>query len=327
MSILRNMASMLSATTGTGTLTLTTAASGFITFDNAGVPHGGVTVTYLIVDGTSREVGRGVYTFSGLTLTRVSVLASTNGGAKISCSGAQIVSITDAAEDHLWIDEAQVPALTAAQRGQLFANMGGTLYGGMLTPPVLANFTQIGSGMTCTQNSNANSVSISSPTTNGTDSFRGISIAAPATPYRVQTLIKPQMINVSGSFTSCQIGFYDGTKLHTLVLEANNANPLLKIYKYNSVSSFNASEGTNIAIGTVPDTIWFAVADDGTTVYFEYSYDGVNWVQRFSVSRASGFLGSSGYTNVCIGVNPDFNATTFTIGLVLFSYSVVAAAP
>ena len=131
MAFLRNLAAMLSATTGTGPLTLGTAVAGFLTYDQAGYPRASAKQgTFLIVDGTARELVRGVYTFSGLTLTRDTVLASTNGGAKISCSGSQKVLIVDAAEDHLWLDEAQVPALTAAQQAQLFANIGGALWGG-----------------------------------------------------------------------------------------------------------------------------------------------------------------------------------------------------
>ena len=95
-----NIAKMYSTTTGDGTLTLTTAVPLCNTFANAGVVDG-ETVTYVITDPgiSGREVGRGVYTSSGTTLTRATVLSSTNGGSKISCSGRQTVAITLAAED------------------------------------------------------------------------------------------------------------------------------------------------------------------------------------------------------------------------------------
>lgn len=93
-----NIAKMTSATTGTGTLTLGTALSGFNTFALAGVVDG-ERVTYTIRDGSSSEVGRGTYTASGTTLSRDTVLSSTNGGSKISCSGRETVSISFAAED------------------------------------------------------------------------------------------------------------------------------------------------------------------------------------------------------------------------------------
>jgi len=93
-----NIAKMYSTTTGTGTLTLTTAVRGFNTFALAGVVNS-ERVTYTIRDGDHSEVGIGVYTLSGLTLTRATILSSTNAGAAISCTGRQIVGIALAAED------------------------------------------------------------------------------------------------------------------------------------------------------------------------------------------------------------------------------------
>jgi hypothetical protein len=88
---LYNLARMTTATTGTGTITLGSAVTGFLSFASAGVANG-ETVTYGIVDGTNREVGRGVYTSSGTTLTR-NVLTSTNSNNAISLSGSAIVFI------------------------------------------------------------------------------------------------------------------------------------------------------------------------------------------------------------------------------------------
>lgn len=94
---LYNLAKMTTATVGTGTLTLGSAVSGFLSFASAGVQNGD-TVTYAIADGANSEIGRGVYTAAGTTLTRT-VLKSTNSDAAISLSGAAQVFITAAAED------------------------------------------------------------------------------------------------------------------------------------------------------------------------------------------------------------------------------------
>ena len=92
-----NLARMATATTGTGTITLGAAVSGFLSFSAAGVQDGN-TVTYAIQDGSNSEIGRGVYTSAGTTLTR-SVLKSTNSNNAISLSGSAQVFITAAAED------------------------------------------------------------------------------------------------------------------------------------------------------------------------------------------------------------------------------------
>lgn len=98
MAKLYNLARMTTATTGTGTITLGSAVASYVTFANAGVQNSD-TVTYAIVDGNNREVGRGVYTSSGTTLTRATILESTNGNLAINLSGNAEVFITAAAED------------------------------------------------------------------------------------------------------------------------------------------------------------------------------------------------------------------------------------
>jgi hypothetical protein len=96
---LYNLARMTTATAGTGTITLGSAVAGFLSFASAGVSDGD-TITYAIEDGSNSEIGRGVYTASGTTLSR-SVLKSTNSNNPIHLSGtaaAQVI-ITAAAED------------------------------------------------------------------------------------------------------------------------------------------------------------------------------------------------------------------------------------
>lgn len=89
---------MTTLTTGTGTVSLEDAVDGCLSFFDAGVQDGDI-VSYGIVDGNESEVGRGVYTASGVTLSRTLVLASTNGGSKISLSGEAQVYVTALAQD------------------------------------------------------------------------------------------------------------------------------------------------------------------------------------------------------------------------------------
>jgi hypothetical protein len=92
MAKLYNLARMTTATAGAGTITLGAAVSGFLSFAAAGVANG-ETVTYGIKDGSNSEIGEGVYTASGTTLTR-SVIKSTNSDSTISLSGSAEVFIT-----------------------------------------------------------------------------------------------------------------------------------------------------------------------------------------------------------------------------------------
>jgi hypothetical protein len=92
-----NRAKMSTATTGTGTITLGSAKDGYQSFTSAGVGDG-ETVRYVVEDGSAWEIGSGVYTASGTTLSRT-VSESSNAGAAINLSGQATVFLTILAED------------------------------------------------------------------------------------------------------------------------------------------------------------------------------------------------------------------------------------
>lgn len=94
---LYDLARMTTATTGTGTITLGSAVSGYLSFAGAGATNGEV-LSYAIKDGSSSEIGSGTYTSAGTTLTRT-VTKSTNSNTAISLSGTAEVFITPRAED------------------------------------------------------------------------------------------------------------------------------------------------------------------------------------------------------------------------------------
>jgi hypothetical protein len=79
-------------TTGTGTVTLAGAATGFQSF--AAVGDGNSTY-YTIAGGSEWEVGIGTYTASGTTLSRTTVISSSNSGSLVTFSaGTKNVFVT-----------------------------------------------------------------------------------------------------------------------------------------------------------------------------------------------------------------------------------------
>ena len=82
-------------TTGTGTVTLAGAVTGFQAFSVIG---DGNTAYYAITSGDDFEVGLGTYTASGTTLSRDTILESSNSGSAITLSGTSNVFVTYPAE-------------------------------------------------------------------------------------------------------------------------------------------------------------------------------------------------------------------------------------
>jgi len=116
MAVLKNRAKMSTSTTGTGTITLGSAESGYQTFADAGVANADV-VRYVIEDGNNWEIGTGTYTATGTTLSRT-VSESSNADAAINLSGSATVFIGATAEDipDLYADNA-VNATTPVASG------------------------------------------------------------------------------------------------------------------------------------------------------------------------------------------------------------------
>ncbi len=102
--VVKDRVQVTSTTTGTGTFTLGSAVSGFQDFSVIGDAN---TTYYAIVgQGTTEwEVGLGTYTSSGTTLSRDTILESSDGGTAVNFSaGTKNVFVTYPAEKGVYLD-------------------------------------------------------------------------------------------------------------------------------------------------------------------------------------------------------------------------------
>ena len=113
-------------TTGTGTVTLLGAVTGYQAFTAVGNGN----TTYYCIAGlgtTEWEVGIGTYTLSGTTLARTTVLASSNGGSLVSFSaGTKSVFVTYPSEKSVNLDAAGNASALGTPASFVGTNITGT---------------------------------------------------------------------------------------------------------------------------------------------------------------------------------------------------------
>lgn len=190
-----------STTTGTGTLTLAGAATGFRSFSVIG---NGNTCYYTITNQTvpsEWEVGIGTYTLAGTTLARTTILASSNAGAVVTLSaGTKDVFVTYPAGRAVYGDGVVLAApsgalLPVANGGTGVATLAGVAYGNGTSAFTAATGAQIATAIGATAVTNATNQS--GGTVNATTgSFSGLLIGASSASTDVNTA------NDAGSFSA-----------------------------------------------------------------------------------------------------------------------------
>jgi len=162
------------ATTGTGAITLGGAVANFVTFSS--VLSDGDTTYYAIVDDGNGafEVGLGTYASAGTTLTRTTVLASSNSGSAVDLqAGTKNVFITYPADKSLYLDAA---GDLVGQTIKTFTLSGGTANGTTIgnSIPAAGTFTAFTS-TGIDDNATSTALTINS---NGNATFAGVLTAA-----------------------------------------------------------------------------------------------------------------------------------------------------
>ena len=262
------------ATTGTGTLNLAGAVTQFQSFISGVGTSNQCNYCLLSGNGTDWETGIGTVTSgSPNTLSRTTVLASSNSGSLISLTGTSTVFLTDSAS-----------ALRAPPN---------------VAPPLASNWTQRNFAGTTSLVDSPIGPYLQETANQNSVVQRGMTLSSPSTPYTIDAALAfyaPSEGNVQ-----VEVGWTDGTKIQAVGIFMANSSPFPKklvVDHYSNFTTFTANDYGAVFFDWISIRSFFRIADNGTTVTFSNSSDGVNFVSLFSVAKSSGYLGSSGYTNV-----------------------------
>ena len=311
-----NRAKVATATTGTGTITLGSAESGYQSFADAGVSDGDV-VRYVIEDGDDWEIGSGTYTASGTTLSRT-VLESSNADAALNLTGSAVVYVTAAAED--------IPAVQ-----ELYAENPSSPTAPSATG---TNAVAIGNGAVST---GANSAAIGQSYAAGSDSFSA-GIGNNATTYGASGVYSVSIGYLSKATGTTSASFGTGAYAtatgavaagYTANAAGNYAVALGKSYASgpdsfaaaiaNSASSYGATGSNSVAIGqTVKSTATAAVSigrnaiasgQDSVAIGLQCTADASNSIALGSYSSTKGVKGRIAFS----GVSSNYQQGTFVL--------------
>jgi hypothetical protein len=299
MALILDRAKVFTATTGTGTVTLGSAYSPFQTWSAASAVDGN-RYTYLIEDGTAWEIGEGVYSSGGGTVTRNLVSSST--GSLLSLTGSATIAVVARERDY--------HPYEARASGKM---------------PAVADFgTQLnfGTGTAVTDYG----LGIQFTTTSGQSAWAGVVTSVPSAPYSVY--MRSQFITKMSEFASAGLMLRNSSngrmvvasvsaRGNETVVTANNVwNLSLMFERFSSMTAFNAN--TAVTPGSrIIAPLWIRIDVTSTTLTLFDSLDGKGWRNNGSetiatyVTAAGGSIDQMGIAIQQAGSGADMFITAF----------------
>lgn len=174
---------------------------------------------------------------------------------------------------------------------------------GLFNQILSATPTKAGTGLTTAYNQQGTFFSADNATgftigdTAANTQIEGWVKAYPATPFTAIALIAPQSWSASINFQRFGLVVANTTTGANMIFDVGSSSNVIAQVSGSTNPSFGSV--TNIVSSPVlpswPEYEWMKYVDNGTNITFSISSDGSNWVQVYTVSRASSYLGSSGF--------------------------------
>lgn len=181
------------------------------------------------------------------------------------------------------------------------------------TVPALSGFAWVNQGTnTAVQTTASGPILMTFPSViTGSVNWRGLFVSQPSPPYKLQAQIKMSVL----LFANTQLAgvyFYDGTKLEGFEFLSQSGGTTPRVEQITNVTSDSSSAYTGQSfignpLSPMNAAIWVQLRNDGTTIYFDYSFDGVNFVNVYSEAIGSFLtptkIGFGGLSAVSGGAN------------------------
>jgi hypothetical protein len=277
-------------TTGTGTVTLTGAATGFQSFSAIGNAN---TTYYAIVSqtGTEWEVGLGTYTSSGTTLDRTTVIASSNGGSAVNFSaGTKDVFVT-------YPSGRAVLANSSLTSGRVtFATTSGFLTDS-------ANLTFSGTILTAAGFAGPFNGTVGA-TTASTGAFTSITASTTITATGAGSIQGLTVGRGAGAISS-------NTVLGTSAFSSNTSGSASVAIGQQALLG-NLSGANLVAVGF--QALLNNTASNNTAVGYSAGYSNTSGATNVLIGLNARYYGTSGSDNVAVGVSSMAGASTVTTG-------------
>ena len=311
--VLHDRVQETSTSTGTGSVTLDGAVLGYQAFSAIG--DGNTTFYCIAGQGSSEwEVGLGTYTASGTTLSRDTVLASSNSGSLVNFSvGTKAVFVTYPSEKSVNLDASgNVSALGNVTSGTWQGSTVGVAYGGTgVTASSGANSVVL---RDANQNISVNSVNQALEVTTSSGGTKDITLASPHFQILTGTTTHTYKMPDATTVPTGAAWIFDNDSTQNLTV-TNNAGATVDVVPPGGYATVFLEENSTIAgiwgrFGMIPNEVnWGTNSLDlgGSTVITNGIWQGT------AVGTAYGGTGLTGFGSANYALYSS-NATTLTAG-------------